>query len=444
MEKKYSKQEAIEEAKRCLNCANPQCVKACPLSNNIPGFIQYIKNEDFDDAYNELLKTTILSEVCSRVCPMEKQCMAHCVRGIKGEPININKLEGFVADYMHEDNRYTKFMENISEGIEEKKNIQVAVIGTGPSSIACAYELVKIGYTVTMFEKESFFGGILAYGIPEYRLPKEVVKVVQSKLENLGVKIQVNHEYGKDITEEMLLNEGYKAIFLGIGLQSSSMLNVEGKDLANVYSGNEFLYFVNSPNNGINSKIDLNDIKDKNVVVVGGGNVAIDCAISAKKLGAKTSTLVYRRTENELLMEKSERELAEELNVEFNYLSLPVKFIGDKKVEQIECVKMCLGEVDNTGRRTPIVQNGTNYIIDADYVVVCVGSKIDSETVLKNSKIDYDDYTIKVNEYGQTNIPYIFAGGDTCLTSNKTVAMAAKTGVIAAMGIDKYLSRQEG
>ena len=440
MEKEYSKEDAIEEAKRCLNCANPQCIKGCPLSNNIPKFIQCIKNEDFDNAYNELLKTTILSEVCSRVCPMEKQCMSHCVRGIKGEAININKLEEFVARYMIDDNRYAEFMKNIQEGVN-KNDIKVAVIGTGPSAIACAYELAKIGYVVTMFEKESFFGGILAYGIPEYRLPKKVVRIVQSKLENLGIKIQFNHEYGKDITEEMLLKEGYKAIYLGIGLQSSSMLNVEGKDLKNVYSGNDFLYFVNSVNNGVNSKIDLNDIKGKNVVVVGGGNVAIDCAISAKKLGAKTSTLVYRRTENELLMEKSERELAKELNVEFNYLSLPVKFIGNKKVEKIECVKMCLGDVDSTGRRTPIVADCTNYIMEADYVIDCVGSKVDSEAMLKNSKLDYDDYTIKVNEDGQTNVPYIFAGGDTCLTSNKTVAMAAKTGVIAAMGIDKYLSK---
>lgn len=440
MEKQYSKEDAIEEAKRCLNCANPQCVKGCPLSNNIPKFIQCIKNEDFDNAYNELLKTTVLSEVCARVCPMEKQCMAHCVRGIKGEAININKLEEFTARYMHYDNRYVEFMKNIQEGVS-KKDIKVAVIGTGPSSIACAYELAKFGYQVTMYEKESFFGGILAYGIPEYRLPKKVVRIVQNKLENLGIKIQFNQEYGKDVTEESLLKEEYKAIYLGIGLQSSSMLNVEGKDLENVYSGNEFLYFVNSVNNGIDSKIDLNDIKGKNVVVVGGGNVAIDCAISAKKLGAKTSTLVYRRTKNELLMEKSERELAEELNVQFNYLSLPIKFIGNKKVEKIECVKMCLGDVDSTGRRTPIVADGTNYILETDYVIVCVGSKINSEVMLANSKLDYDDYTIKVNEYGQTNIPYIFAGGDISLTSNKTVAMAAKTGVIAAMGIDKYLSK---
>ena len=441
MEKEYTKDEAIKEAQRCLNCANPQCVKGCPLSNNIPQFIQYIKNEDFDNAYNELLKKGILSEVCSRVCPMAKHCSAYCVRGIKGEPIHINKLEQFVADYMHEDKRYIDFMKNISEGIERRNNIKVAVIGTGPSSIGCAYELIKKGYEVTMFERESFFGGILAYGIPEYRLPKEVVKVIESKLENLGVEINFNTEYGKDITEQALLDEGYKAIYLGIGLQSSSMLNVEGKNLENVYSGNEFLYFVNSINNGIESKIDLNDIKGKNVVVVGGGNVAIDCAISAKRLGAKTSTLVYRRTENELLMEKSERELAEKLNVDFNYLSLPIKFIGDKRVTKIECVKMYLGEVDNTGRRTPVVQNGTNYIMDADYIVVCVGSKIDSQIVFKDSNIDYDDYSIKINDDGQTNIPYIFAGGDTCLTSNKTVAMAAKTGEIAANGIDKYLSR---
>lgn len=440
MEKGYTVEEAVEEAKRCLNCKNPQCVKGCPISNNIPQFIQYIKNEQFDMAYKELLKKTILSEVCGRVCPMDKQCSSHCIRGIKGEPIQINKLESFVADYMHNDNRYIEFMKEMKNDIQEKKGIKVAIIGTGPSSIACAYSLAKKGYLVTMFEKESFFGGILAYGIPEYRLPKSVVKVVQSKLENLGIEIIFNKEFGKEITHEQLLNQGYKVIFLGIGLQSSSMLNVEGKDLENVYSGNDFLYFVNSANNGIKSQIDLADIKGKNVAIIGGGNVAIDCAISAKKLGANRSVLVYRRTENELLMEKSERKLAEELNVEFSYLSLPVKIIGDRKVKQVECVKMCLGEVDNTGRRTPVVQNGTNYTIDADYVIMCVGSKINLE-VFDNTRIDYDDYSIKINEEGQTTIPYIFAGGDTCLTSNKTVAMAAQTGTIAANGIDEYLSK---
>lgn len=440
MREQYTKQEAIIEANRCLNCNNPQCIKGCPLANNIPQFIQYIKIENFEKAYETLLDITILSEVCSRVCPVDKQCVGHCIRGIKGEPIHINTLEQFVADYMHKEDRYLEYMKNIKMDIE-KKNIKVAIIGAGPSGIACAYYLIKKGYDVTIFEKESFFGGILSYGIPDYRLPKDIVKNIEYKLIELGVDIQFSKRYGKDITEKSLLEQGYKAIFLGIGLHTSSMLNVEGKELANVYSGNEFLYAVNGVKNNVETDIDVKEIKDKNVVVVGGGNVAIDSAISAKKIGAKNVTIVYRRTEKELLIEKDEKELADKEQIKFEYLALPVRYTGHDKVQQIECVRMKLGDIDSSGRRTPIVQNGTNFNIDADYVIVCVGSKIDVQDIFNTTNLDYDDYAIKINEYGQTNIPYIFAGGDICLTSNKTVAMAAHSGIISGMGIDKYLEK---
>ncbi len=439
MQKEYTKQEAIQEANRCLTCKNPQCVKACPLGNNIPEFIFNIKQEDFDEAYKVLLQTTILSEVCSRVCPKDKHCVSHCIRGIKGEPININMLEKFVADYMHKEDRYLNFMNEIKENIREKKNIKVAVIGAGPSGIACSYYLIRQGYDVTIFEKEDMFGGILSYGIPEYRLPKDIVEKIKNKLVSLGVDIQFGIRYGKDISPKDLLENGYKAIFLGIGLEHSSKLNVEGQELENIYTGNEFLYAVNDKTRN-KSNINLEDFKQKNVVVVGGGNVAVDSAISAKYLGAKQVTLLYRRSENELLIEKDEKKLADAENIKFEYLTLPVKYIGDKKVEKIECVKMKLGDADATGRRTPEILENTNFSINADYVIICVGSKINTADISTTKNLDYDDYTIKINEYGQTTVPYIFAGGDVSLMSNKTVAMAAHTGMIAGMGIDKYLS----
>lgn len=436
MNKNYTKQEAIMEASRCLNCKNPQCVKGCPLLNNIPEFIQNIKKEDFDQAYRTLLNTTILSEVCGRVCPKDKQCVSHCVKGIKGESININILEKFVADYMHTNNKYLDFMQEIKKGIKQKKNEKVAVIGTGPSGIACAYYLIKQGYDITMFEKESSFGGILLYGIPEYRLPKDIVKKVENKLVELGVNIQYNVRYGVNITDKELLKQGFKAIFLGIGLDNSIELNVEGKQLKNVYTGNEFLYEVNNKK----GNIVLDKIKGKKVVVIGGGNVAVDCSVSAANLGAGSVTIVYRRSENELLIEKDEKELADSKDIKFEYLTLPMKFIGNESVEKVQCVRMQLGQADETGRRTPIIQDGTEFNIDADYVIVCVGSKMETNDFALTQMLDYNDYSIKINEKGQTTVPYIFAGGDVSANSNKTVAMAAKSGETAAKGIDEYLS----
>lgn len=433
----YNAEEAQEEATRCLNCKNAKCVQGCPVSINIPEFIHNVKEGNFEEAYKVIGKSSALPAVCGRVCPQETQCEGQCIRGIKGEAISIGKLERFVADWAREN--------NVSpEMPTEKKGKKVAVIGSGPSGLTCAGDLAKMGYDVTIFEALHEAGGVLVYGIPEFRLPKKTV--VASEIENvkkLGVKIETNVVIGKSMTIDQLINEeGFDAVFIGSGAGLPRFMGIPGENANEVFSANEYLTRSNLMK-AFREDYDTPIARFKKVAVVGGGNVAMDAARTALRLGAEVH-IVYRRSEEELPARAEEVFHAEEEGIEFKLLQNPTKILGNEDgwVNGMEVIKMELGEPDDSGRRRPVPIEGSEEIIDVDTVVVAIG-QTPNPLIRKTTKgLDTNKRgcIIADEETGKTSKDHVYAGGDV-VTGAATVILAMGAGKAAAAAIDEELSK---
>lgn len=433
----YNAEEAQEEATRCLNCKNAKCVQGCPVSINIPEFIHNVKEGNFEEAYKVIGKSSALPAVCGRVCPQETQCEGQCIRGIKGEAISIGKLERFVADWAREN--------NVSpEMPTEKKGKKVAVIGSGPSGLTCAGDLAKMGYDVTIFEALHEAGGVLVYGIPEFRLPKKTV--VASEIENvkkLGVKIETNVVIGKSMTIDQLINEeGFDAVFIGSGAGLPRFMGIPGENANEVFSANEYLTRSNLMK-AFREDYDTPIARFKKVAVVGGGNVAMDAARTALRLGAEVH-IVYRRSEEELPARAEEVHHAKEEGIIFDLLTNPTEVLTDDKgnVTGIKCVKMELGEPDASGRRKPVEVPDSEFVMDLDAVIMSLGTSpnplISSTT--KGLEINKRKCIVAEEANGQTSKEGVYAGGD-AVTGAATVILAMGAGKAAAKGIDEYLSK---
>ncbi|MBR2387858.1 MAG: NADPH-dependent glutamate synthase [Clostridia bacterium] len=440
----YSEDVAIDEAMRCLNCKTMPCVSGCPVKIRIPEFIGKIKEGDFEGAYKIITESSSLPAVCGRVCPQETQCESKCVRGIKGESVGIGRLERFVADW------HNTFSTEEPQSPQPNGH-KVAVVGSGPSGLTCAGDLAKKGYSVTVFEAFHVAGGVLVYGIPEFRLPKSIVAKEVETLEKLGVDIQTNVVIGKTLTVDELFEMGYEAVFIGSGAGLPNFMGIEGESLKGVYSANEFLTRSNLMKaylDGASTPV----MKGGRVAVVGGGNVAMDAARTALRLGADKVYIVYRRSMDELPARREEVEHAEEEGIEFRLLCNPVEILGynnpenprDEKngfVTGMKCVRMELGEPDERGRRRPVEIKGSEFIIDVDTVVMSIGTspnpliKSTTEGLLVNSRGG-----IVVNEDGLTSRNAVYAGGD-AVTGAATVISAMGAGKVAAKAIDEYLSK---
>ncbi len=442
----YSKETAIDEALRCLNCKNMPCVSGCPVKIHIPEFIAKIKEGEFEEAYQIISKSSSLPAVCGRVCPQESQCESKCVRGIKGEPVGIGRLERFVADW-HNDN-YSRVVQK-----PENNGHKVAVIGSGPSGLTCAGDLAKKGYDVTVFEALHLPGGVLVYGIPEFRLPKKIVAKEVDTLKQLGVKVETNVVIGKTITIDELMSEmGFEAVFIGSGAGLPRFMNIPGESLKGVYSANEFLTRSNLMK-AYHSDSHTPIMKGGKVAVVGGGNVAMDAARTALRLGADKVYIVYRRSMEELPARKEEVEHAIEEGIEFKLLNNPVRIIGynnpdDKRdikngcVIGMECVQMELGEPDEQGRRRPIEIEGSNFTIDLDTVIMAIGTSPNPliKSTTEGLDVNRRGGIIVEENTGATTKQGVYAGGD-AVTGAATVILAMGAGKTAAEAIDEYLSK---
>ncbi|MDD3137910.1 MAG: NADPH-dependent glutamate synthase [Lachnospiraceae bacterium] len=433
----YNMGEAIEEAQRCLECKNPQCVKGCPVSVDIPKFIGALKKSDIAQAYNVITESSALPAVCGRVCPQESQCEGKCIRGIKGEPVSIGKLERFVADYALENNFKPKKP-------NEKKDKKVAVIGSGPAGLTCAGNLARLGYDVTVFEALHKFGGVLVYGIPEFRLPKE--KIVQKEIQKvaeMGVKFEKNVIVGKSITIDLLIGDGkFDAIFIGSGAGLPKFMNIPGENANGVFSANEYLT-RNNLMKAFDENYDTPVIIGENVVVVGGGNVAMDAARTALRLGSNVN-IVYRRSEKELPARVEEVHHAKEEGIQFHLLRNPKRIITNENgdVWGLEVIKMDLGEPDESGRRSPIEVIGSEYEIKADVIIMALGTSPNPLISSTTEGLDLDrrKCIVTTDEFGQTTKVGVFAGGD-AVTGAATVILAMGAGKAAAEGIHKFLSK---
>ena len=432
----YNADEAVAEAQRCLNCKNAHCVQGCPVSINIPGFVEKVKEGDFAAAYQVISESSALPAVCGRVCPQESQCEGKCIRGIKGEAVSIGKLERFVADWARENNIRPV-------GAAEKKGKKVAVIGSGPAGLTCAGDLAKMGYDVTIFEALHEAGGVLVYGIPEFRLPKE--NVVKKEIENvlsLGVKIETNVIVGKSVTIDELLNEeGYSAIFIGSGAGLPKFMGIPGENANGVFSANEYLTRSNLMK-AFQADSATPIMESKKVAVVGGGNVAMDAARTALRLGAEVH-IVYRRSEEELPARVEEVHHAKQEGIIFDLLTNPVEILEDEKgwVKGMKCVRMELGEPDASGRRRPVEIPGSEFTLELDTVIMALGTSpnplISSTT--EGLETNKRKCIVASEENGQTSKAAVFAGGD-AVTGAATVILAMGAGKAGAKGIDEYLS----
>lgn len=427
----YNEQEAVEESERCLNCKNAQCVKGCPVSIDIPGFISEIKNQDFEKAYEILSESSALPAVCGRVCPQESQCEGKCIRGFKGEPVSIGKLERFTADWAREKGIVPK-------SDQAKNGRKVAVIGSGPAGLTCAGDLARMGYDVTIFEALHEPGGVLIYGIPEFRLPKQ--EVVAKEVENvkaLGVKIETNVVIGKATTiDELMDEEGFEAVFIGSGAGLPRFMGIPGEQANGVFSANEFLT-RNNLMKAFREEYDTPIMKGKKVAVVGGGNVAMDAARTALRLGAEVH-IVYRRSEAELPARVEEVHHAKEEGIIFNLLTNPREILVDENgwVKGMTCIKMELGEPDESGRRSPVEIKDSEFEIELDTVIMSLGTSpnplISSTT--EGLEINRRKCIVAEEENGATSKPGVFAGGD-AVTGAATVILAMGAGKAAAKGI---------
>ena len=431
----YTPEQAMDEAERCLNCKNKPCMNGCPVMVHIPEFIAKIREKDFEGAYQVIAQSSSLPAVCGRVCPQESQCEKYCIRGIKGEPVGIGRLERFVADY-HNANCKEKPVKPESNGIK------VAVIGSGPSGLTCAGDLAKKGYEVTVFEAFHLAGGVLVYGIPEFRLPKTIVQKEIDTLKDLGVKIETNMVIGKVISIEELIKEyDFKAVFVGSGAGLPKFMNIPGENFNGVFSANEFLTRINlmkAYREGASTPIK----HGKKVVVVGGGNVAMDAARCAKRLGGDVH-IVYRRTLDELPARKEEVEHAMEEGIIFDLLTNPVKINGDENgwVKSCTCIKMELGEPDASGRRRPVAVEGSEFDIEADVVIMALGTSPNPLIKSTTEGLEVNKHGgIITDENGATSVQAVYAGGD-AVTGAATVILAMGAGKTAAKAIDEYLSK---
>ncbi|MBZ4670828.1 MAG: sulfide dehydrogenase (flavoprotein) subunit SudA [Oscillospiraceae bacterium] len=431
----YTKAMAMEEAGRCLNCKHKPCVEGCPVNVRIPEFISEIARGNFKEAYEVITSTNNLPAVCGRVCPQESQCEGKCVRGLKGEPVAIGRLERFAADFVME-NEQTKIKK------PELNGHKVAVVGSGPAGLTCAADLAKIGYDVTVFEAFHVAGGVLMYGIPEFRLPKAIVQKEIQSLKDLGVKFMTNMVIGKVLSVDELIEEmGFEAVFIGSGAGLPNFMGIEGENLVGVYSANEFLTRINL----MKAYLDDYDTPVRNakaVAVVGGGNVAMDAARSALRLGAEKVYIIYRRSLEELPARREEVHHAMEEGVEFLLLQNPVKIMGDEngRVKAIECVKMELGEPDESGRRKPVEIKGSNFEIEVDTVIMAIGTSPNPliRSTTKGLEVNRRGCLV-VNEDMLTSREGIYAGGD-AVTGAATVILAMGAGKKAAKAIDEYIT----
>ena len=432
----YTPEMAIEEAGRCLKCKNPKCVEGCPVNVRIPEFIAKVQEGDFKAAYEIITSTNALPALSGRVCPQESQCEARCVRGIKGEPVAIGRLERFVADW---------YRENVNAMPEKvpSNGTKVAVVGSGPAGMTAASDLAKLGYEVTMFEALHTAGGVLVYGIPEFRLPKAIVANEITKLQAQGVEVMTNMVIGRVLTIDELFEMGYKAIFVGSGAGLPMFMNIPGEALVGVMSANEYLTRTNLMK-AYNSEADTPVIKSKAVAVVGGGNVAMDAARCAMRLGADNVYIVYRRGEAEMPARLEEQHHAKEEGIEFKTLCNPVEIIGDEngRVKGMKCIRMELGEPDASGRRRPIEVPGSEFILDVDTVVMSLGTSPNPllRTTTPGLETNRKGCLI-VNENEMTTRDGVFAGGD-AVTGAATVILAMGAGKKGAAAIDAYLKAQ--
>ena len=429
----YTEEQAVDEAERCLNCKHKPCVGGCPVSIDIPAFISKIKERDFEGAYQIISKSSALPAVCGRVCPQESQCESKCVRGIKGEPVAIGRLERFVADW-HNAHATEKPQAPVSNGHK------CAIIGAGPSGLTCAGDLARLGYEVTIFEALHLAGGVLVYGIPEFRLPKKIVQDEIENLKALGVKVETNVVVGRTIEVDELFDMGFEAIFIGSGAGLPNFMNIPGENLKGVYSANEFLTRVNLMK-AYRPDSDTPIKNSKNVAIVGGGNVAMDAARSAKRLGAENVYIVYRRGMSELPARKEEVEHAEEEGIIFKTLTSPVEILGDdhKFVTGMKCVEMELGEPDASGRRRPIVKPDYEFVLDVDCVIMSIGTS--PNPLIRNTTkgLETNKHGCFIaDENGLTSREGVYAGGD-AVTGAATVILAMGAGKTAAKAMDEYI-----
>ena len=425
----YTEDQAIDEAKRCLNCRNMPCVSGCPVRIHIPAFIAKVAEGDFEGAYRVISEASSLPAVCGRVCPQETQCESKCVRGIKGESVGIGRLERFVADY---------HMKHSEEKVAEpKKNgHRVAVIGSGPASLACAGDLAKRGFDVTVFEALHTPGGVLVYGIPEFRLPKEIVRREIDGLRELGVDIECNMVIGKILSIDELEERGYEAVFIGTGAGLPKFMNIPGENLPGVLSANEFLTRVNLMK-AYREDSDTPIRRSSRVAVVGGGNVAMDAARCALRLGAKEVSIVYRRSEAELPARREEVEHAKEEGIVFRFLTNPTEILAgeDGTVGALKCVEMELGEADASGRRRPVTKEGSDFVIEADTVIMALGTSPNPLIKSTTEGLETQKWGgIVADEHGLTSRENVYAGGD-AVTGAATVILAMGAGKAAAQAI---------
>ena len=434
----YNKEEAMEEASRCINCKNAKCVEGCPVSINIPAFIHEVKEGNFEDAYKIIGKSSALPAVCGRVCPQESQCEGKCIRGLKGEPISIGKLERFVADYALENDIKP-------EKAETTNGHKVAVIGSGPAGLTCAGDLAKLGYDVTVFEALHELGGVLVYGIPEFRLPKQKVVAKEiDKVKELGVKFETNVVIGKSTTIDQLIeDEGFEAVFIGSGAGLPKFMGIPGENANGVFSANEYLT-RNNLMKAFDPSYDTPIAAGTKVAVIGGGNVAMDAARTALRLGADVH-IVYRRSEEELPARVEEVHHAKEEGVIFDLLTNPTEILVDDNgyVKGMKCVKMALGEPDASGRRRPVAQEGSEFEMELDTVIMSLGTSPNPLISSTTEGLEVNKWKCIVAEEdnGKTTKEGVYAGGD-AVTGAATVILAMGAGKAGAKGIHEYLSNK--
>ena len=432
----YTEALAQDEAQRCLNCKNKPCTQGCPVHIDIPAFIAEVANGNYEGAYDVINQQSSLPAICGRVCPQESQCEKYCVRAIKGDAVGIGRLERFVADTHNASNPP-------APKLPDPNGHRVAVVGSGPAGLACAGDLAKKGYAVTIFEALHLAGGVLVYGIPEFRLPKSIVQTEIDKLKALGVELKTNMVIGKTISIDELIEQGYEAICIGTGAGLPRFMNIPGENLKGVYSANEFLTRVNlmkAYREGADTPIQ----HAKTVVVVGGGNVAMDAARSAMRLGAENVTIVYRRSEEELPARKEEVEHAKEEGIAFHLLTNPTQILGNEEgcVAGIECLEMELGEPDESGRRRPVEKAGSEFQIDADCVIIAIGTSPNPLIKSTTEGLETERHgCIVTDEVGKTSREGIYAVGD-AVTGAATVILAMGAGKTAAAAIDEYIQNK--